>query len=133
MRRREQVGVASEDDPQPTETDRAVKTGICPANVASDYVVVVDSSRRYVEVSPSFCKLLGYSEEELIGKSYDHFTAPRTNDIPVVLDLFIRAGYMHGIWIFLHRTGAKIIVRYEAFIRPDGLYEGHMELIGAGA
>jgi PAS domain S-box-containing protein len=103
------------------------------AHVQPEYSVVVNSDRKYTEVSDSFCKLLGYRREELLGKRYDEFTAPGTNDIPVVLELFLKSGYMHGIWVLVHRSGTKILVRYEAWIRPDGQYQGHMELLGAGA
>jgi PAS domain S-box-containing protein len=103
------------------------------AHVRRDYSVVVNTDRKYTEVSDSFCKLLGYRREELLGKRYDEFTAPGTNDIPVVLELFVKSGYMHGIWVFVHRSGTKILVRYEAWIRRDGQYQGHMELLGAGA
>jgi PAS domain S-box-containing protein len=103
------------------------------AHVLADYTVVVDNHRRYTEVSNSFCKLLGYQREELIGRKYDDVTAPRTNDIPIVFDLFMKSGYMHGIWILVHRGGTRILVRYEAWIRPDGLTECQMELLGAGA
>lgn len=118
--------------------DKAVATainslGISSAHITPEYVVVVDTSRRYVEVSPAFCKLLGYSEAELVGQPYDNFTVPGTNNIETVMELFVKSGYMHGLWVFAHRTGTKIIVRYEAFIRLDGLYESHMELLGAGA
>jgi hypothetical protein len=47
--------------------------------------------------------------------------------------LFVQSGNMHGIRVFGHRRGTKILVRYEAFIRLDGLYESRMELLGAGA
>lgn len=103
------------------------------AHVRADYAVIVTKDRRFNEVSDSFCKLLGYRRDELIGKKYDDFTAPMTNDIPVVLELFIKSGYMHGIWVLLHRRGTKILVRYESWVRPDGQFESHMELLGAGA
>jgi PAS domain S-box-containing protein len=102
-------------------------------NINSEYSTVVNSARQFVEVSPAFCKLLGYSEKELIGKPYDEFSVPGTNDIPTILELFAKTGYMHGIWVFRHRSGTKLLVRYEAFVRSDGLYEGHMDLFGAGA
>jgi len=56
--------------------------------VEPQYVTVADSDRRYVEVSDSFCQLVGYQREELVGKRYDDLTAPNTNDIPTVFDLF---------------------------------------------
>jgi hypothetical protein len=51
-----------------------------------------DSDSRYV----SFCQLLGYQREELVGKRYDDLTAPNTNDIPTVFGLFQKLGYIHA-------------------------------------
>jgi PAS domain S-box-containing protein len=101
--------------------------------VQPDYVVVVNSRRRFVEVSPTFCKLLGYTEGELLGKTYDEVTVPGTNNIPLVLEMFLQVGYMSGIWVFAHRSGTKLFVRYESVIRKDGLFESQMELLAAGA
>ena len=101
--------------------------------VQPEYVTVVNSRRRYVEVCPAFCKLLGYTQEELLGKSYDDITVPRTNNIPQVLEMFLQVGYMSGIWVLAHRSGTKLFVRYESVIRKDGLFESQMELLAAGA
>jgi PAS domain S-box-containing protein len=103
------------------------------ARVQPEYVTVINSRRRFVEVSLSFCKLLGYSEEELVGKRFDDFTVPRTTNIEIVWRLFVRTERMVGVWVFAHKSGTKLFVRYEAFARPDGLYETHMDLLGAGA
>jgi len=103
------------------------------AGVLPEYTALVDRNRKYVQVSDSFCKLLGYHRDELIGKKCDDLTAPRTNNIQTVFDLFMQSGYMHGIWILVHRQGTRILVRYEAWIRADGLTESQMELLGAGA
>ena len=100
--------------------------------VEPQYVTVVDSDRKYVEVSDSFCQLLGYQREELVGKRYDDLTAPNTNDIATVFGLFQKLGYMHGLWLFISREGTRILVRYEAWLRPDSYIEGHMEVVGAG-
>jgi PAS domain S-box-containing protein len=103
------------------------------ARVQPEYVTVVNSRRKFVEVSPAFCKLLGYSENELIGKAYDDVTVPRTNNIPLVLEMFLQVGHMSGIWVLSHRGGTKLFVRYESVIRQDGLFESQMELLAAGA
>jgi PAS domain S-box-containing protein len=102
------------------------------ARVAPDYTTVVDGDRRYVEVSDSFCELVGYPREELIGKRYDDLTAYDTNNIPVVFELFARTGYMHGLWMLVNRGGHRIVVRYEAWVRPDCKIQGVMELVGTG-
>jgi PAS domain S-box-containing protein len=103
-----------------------------PFEVEPQYVTVVDRDRKYVEVSDSFCQLVGYQREELIGKQYDDLTAPNTNDIPTVFGLFEKLGYMHGMWMLVSREGTRILVRYEAWLRPDSYIEGHMEVVGAG-
>ena len=100
--------------------------------VKPEFITVVDGDRNFVEVSESFCQLLGYRREELIGKPYDDVTAPNTNDIPTVFRLFSEMGYMHGLWMLAGRRGTRVLVRYESWIRPDSYIEGHMELVGAG-
>jgi len=56
--------------------------------VRPDYTTVVDGDRKFVEVSDSFCQLMGYRREELIGIRYDDLTALGTSDIPTVFRLF---------------------------------------------
>ena len=103
------------------------------ARVSPDYVTLVNNRRRFVQVSPSFCKLLGYTEEEIIGRTFDEFTVPGTNHIPILWQLLVDAGYLQGIWVFAHRSGTKLFVRFETMARTDELYEGHMQLLAAGA
>jgi hypothetical protein len=81
--------------------------------VAPDYTTVVDTER-----------------QELIGKTYDELSAAGTNDIPIVFELFAKNGYMHGLWMLVHRTGARILVRYESWVRPDCQIQSNMELVG---
>lgn len=99
--------------------------------VADEYRTVIDMDRRYVYVSDDFCRLVGYSREELIGTRYDDVTAPDTNDLRTVFNLFCQLEYMHGLWMLLARSGARILVRYESWLRPDRLIEAHMELVTA--
>jgi len=121
------VGTAAENQPDTRiSSEQSVR-------VRPEYVTVVNSRRRFVQVSPSFCKLLGYTEDELIGKLYDDVTVPGTNHIPITWQLFMKTGYLFGIWVFAHRSKTKLFVRFEAFARADGLYESHMELLAAGA
>jgi PAS domain S-box-containing protein len=102
------------------------------SGVDRHYIAVIDSDRKYVQVSENFCTLLGYTRPELVKKRVDDLTAPDTNDIQTVFDLFWRMGYMHGLWMLVARKGTRILVRYEAWLRPDSLIEGHMEVVGAG-
>ena len=93
------------------------------------YTTVVDRDRRYVEVSNSFCELLGYKPEELIGHRYDEVTAPATSDIPTVYGQFTALGRLHGLWMLRDRAGTRILVRYEAWARSDSYIESNMELV----
>jgi PAS domain S-box-containing protein len=99
------------------------------ANVPPTSAVVVDQDRKYVHVSKSFCELVGYEIEDLIGTRYDLLTAPNTTDIPTTYTLFSTLGYMHGLWMFVHRTGYRILVRYEAWLRPDTNIQANIELV----
>jgi PAS domain-containing protein len=119
-----------------THSESPTDTRIGPeqrVRVRREFVTVVNDRRKFVEVSPSFCKLLGYAEDELIGKLYDDFTVPGTNHIPITWQLFLTTGYNFGIWVFAHKSGTKLFVRFESFERADGLYETHLELLAAGA
>jgi PAS domain-containing protein len=104
--------------------------GVGSCHVASSrYTTVIDNDRKYVEVSDGFCELLGYNSEELIGKRYDEVTAPKTCDIPAIFSLFKRLGYMQGLWMLVHRTGQRILIRYESWLRPDSFIETNIEVV----
>jgi hypothetical protein len=61
---------------------------------APAYTTVVDKNRTYVDVSESFCDLVGYKREELIGTRYDNLTALNTANIPATYNLFSKvSGY----------------------------------------
>ena len=109
-----------------------VKSGTPQGKAEPDYRAVVNSDRRFVEVSDGFCKLVGYTREELLSMRYDDVTAPNTNDIPIVLGQLLRLGYLHGLWMLVSREGTWILVRYHSWLRPDSCIEGHMEVVGAG-
>jgi CspA family cold shock protein len=98
-------------------------------HVTPTYTTVVDQDRKYVDVSESFCELVGYKMDELLGTRYDHLTALNTTHIPTTYDLFSRVGYMHGLWTLVHRTGYRILIRYEAWVRPDTNIQSNIEVV----
>jgi CspA family cold shock protein len=100
-------------------------------HVPPTYTTVVDQDRRYVDVSQSFCELVGYEMKELIGMTYDVLTAPNTTHIPTMNDLFSRVGYMHGLWTLVHRTGYRILIRYQAWLRADTNIQADIEVVQA--
>jgi PAS domain S-box-containing protein len=99
------------------------------AHVAPTYTTVINRERRFVHVSESFCRLVGYKAEELIGRRYDHLTALNTADIPTTSKLFYKHGYMHGLWVLVHRTGYRILIRYESWLRPDTNIQSNIEVV----
>jgi len=99
------------------------------ARVAPTYTTVVDQERKFVEVSDSFCKLVGYKAEELIGRRYDHLTALNTANIPTTYNLFSKLGYMHGLWMLVHRTGYRILIRYESWLGSDTHIQSNIEVV----
>jgi hypothetical protein len=46
--------------------------------------------------------------------------------------MFLKLGYMHGLWMLQSRKGTRVLVRYETWLRPDAQIEAHMEIVGAG-
>jgi PAS domain S-box-containing protein len=110
---------------QQTFPERTHKRG----QVTPAYTTVVDNTRVYVDVSHSFCQLVGYARAELLGMRYDHLTAPNTADIPATYNLFSKLGYLHGLWVLLHRTGYRILVRYESWVRQDTHIESNIEVV----
>ena len=99
------------------------------ARVPPTYTTVVDQDRKYVEVSQSFSELVGYKIEELIGTQYDHLTVPNTADILTTYNLFTRLGYFHGLWMLNHRSGYRILIRYESWLRADRNIQSNIELV----
>ena len=99
------------------------------AHVPPTYTTVVDQDRKYVHVSKNFSELVGYKVEELLGTPYDHLTVPNTADIPTTYTMFSKLGYMHGLWMLNHRTGHRILIRYEAWARPDKNIQSNIELV----
>src|SRR5579884_2081297 len=89
------------------------------AEVRPQFTVMVSLDRKYLHVSDEFCRLLGRTREELIGHRYDEFTAPNTVDIESIHDVFLNAGYIHGLWLLVHRTGTRILVRFDGQLQGD--------------
>lgn len=75
---------------------------------------VFDHDRRYVSVSESFARLMGYPVHELIGKRVDDITSSNTVDIEFIFRALLQLGEMDGLWMFNHRNGKKVLVHYHA-------------------
>jgi hypothetical protein len=43
--------------------------------------------------------------------------------------MFKKLGYMHGLRMLINRTGDRILIRYEAWLRADSLVESNIEVV----
>ncbi len=80
-------------------------------------VVEVDSERRYIAVSESACRLLGYTREELLGKTIDEISAPSGAHVRAMFDKFIDDHSMNGIFALRKKTGEIIWIRFESSLK----------------
>jgi len=71
-------------------------------------ITVLDGEKRYVKVNQAFCKLVGFSSEELLGQTYARFTHPDDLSKNLALTDEMHAGL---------RQGYRIEKRY---VRKDG-------------
>jgi PAS domain S-box-containing protein len=93
---------------------------------------LIGKDNTYLEVSDGFCRLVGYSREELLQMKLEDLAAPGTADITTAFNPSIATGCAHGLWLLVSREGTRILVRYESRVRSDLLLQTELELIGAG-
>ena len=75
---------------------------------------IVDKDHRWVSVTESFGRLLGYGALEMIGQKVDDFTVEESTDIDLAFQALYRVGEMDGLWMFWHRDGTQVLVHYHA-------------------
>jgi PAS domain S-box-containing protein len=103
------------------------------SETSSKCTILVGKDNSYVEVSDGFCKLIGYSREELLRMKLGDLAAPGTADITTTFNPSKATGCAHGLWLLVSREGTRILVRYESQVRnDDSLMQSQLELIGAG-
>jgi PAS domain S-box-containing protein len=94
--------------------------------------LLVDRDRRFIEVSDKFCKLTGYSREELTGMSHDDLIAPGTAGVGKANDPFTPTGCSEGLWLLVTHGGTRILVHYESHLRNDYLLQIEVKVVGIG-
>ena len=118
----------------PSMGDPTMKPNHSPKpETSSMCTILVGKDNRYVEVSDEFCKLVGYSREELLRMKLEDLAAPCTADITTALNASKETGCAHGLWLLVSREGTRVLVRYQSRVRSaDLLVQIELELIGAG-
>jgi PAS domain S-box-containing protein len=94
--------------------------------------ILIGKDNSYLEVSDGFCRLVGYSRNELLHMQLEDLAAPGTADITTAFNPSQKTGCAHGLWLLVSREGTRILVRYESRLRNDLLMQTQLELIGAG-
>ena len=94
--------------------------------------ILIGKDNGYLEVSEGFCRLLGYSREELLRMKLEDLAAPGTADITTTFNPSKETGCAHGLWLLVSREGTRILVKYESRVRIDLSMQTQLELIGAG-
>lgn len=87
----------------------------------AEYVVFVNSSRQYVDVSDGVCKLLGYSRKELLNKKIEDVSYAR-DDVPEVFAEYVRKGSMQGEYVLQRKDRTPLPILYKAFVFQDGCH-----------
>lgn len=92
---------------------------------APDAVFVADLNGRYTEVNSAACRLLGYTREQLLGKTImDLITADELPRLAATRAKLLRPGAADvSGWTLLRADGAKLPVEISAMIHADGRWQ----------
>ncbi|OKH37362.1 hypothetical protein NIES2119_14040 [[Phormidium ambiguum] IAM M-71] len=90
-------------------------------DLAPDAIFIADLNGIYTEVNHQACQLLGYSREELLGKSIaDLIPQEDLLKLIAVRDFLIQGNTQIDTWTHLHKDGSRIPTEVSAKILPDG-------------
>lgn len=89
--------------------------------LASDGIFVADLEGRFTEVNDAGCRLLGFSREELLGRTIMDFILPEEKErLFKDRERFLNGASDVGEWMLLRKDGSYIPVEVSAKILPDG-------------
>ncbi|MDH5667505.1 MAG: PAS domain S-box protein [Nitrospira sp.] len=80
----------------------------------------LDITGRFINVNPVLCRLLGYREEELIGKEFgDLWVEDDLVRLPTIFDHFKRTNHLHNELALHHRDGSIVHVMIDGRVQRD--------------
>ena len=85
----------------------------------AEYVVFVDSSRRYVDCSPGVHRLLGYTRDEILQKTIDDISYD-VSAVPNLFAQYLESGRQQGEYVLQRKDRTPLPIRYKAFVFKDG-------------
>lgn len=84
-----------------------------------EYVVFVDSARRYTDCSEGVLRLLDHSRDEILNKTIDDISYNVT-EVPALFAQYLKTGTQEGEYVLRRKDGAPVPIRYRAFTFGDG-------------
>lgn len=92
---------------------------------APDGVFVADLDGFYTDVNSAGCRMLGYSRQELIGKSIVDIILPEDAPRLTLSKTRLLSGQSDvGEWVLRKKDGGRVPVEVSARILPDGRWQG---------
>jgi diguanylate cyclase (GGDEF)-like protein/PAS domain S-box-containing protein len=95
--------------------------------LAAEGVVVTDTDGRYVDVNQACCDMLGYTRDDILGKSFDDLLC--TSELPRLPEARaqLHAGHRHvEEWMLRRKDGSTLPVEVRAKFLPDGRRVGFL-------
>jgi two-component system cell cycle sensor histidine kinase/response regulator CckA len=87
-------------------------------DTALDAIFITDGDRRYVDVNPAGCDLIGVSKRDLVGRYVDEFLTPqRLELVRETWDQYVAGGPVREEWETMRPDGTVVIS--EASARPN--------------
>ena len=87
-------------------------------DTALDAIFITDDDRRYVDVNPAGCDLIGVSKRDLIGRHLDEFLPPeRIEHVQTLWAEYIKGGPVREEWQTMRPDGTVVVS--EASARPN--------------
>ncbi len=84
------------------------------------YVVYFDEQRRWLNVTPGVCELLGRSRDEIVGKKMDAFVPDELGVNPELFTEFLQDGYQTSVIALVRSDGTLLGIRAHAKRLEDG-------------
>ena len=92
---------------------------------ASDGIFVADLDGRYVDVNDAGCRMLGYSRDEIIGKTIMDLIRPEDVErLQINKSRMLKGSVEVGEWLLRHKEGTNLPVEVSAKFLPDGRWQG---------
>jgi PAS domain S-box-containing protein len=79
-------------------------------DTALDAIFITDDERRYVDVNPAGCELIGVAKRDLIGRRVDEFLPPqRLEHVRATWDQYIKGGPVREEWETMRPDGFVVV------------------------